>query len=150
MKRRDFLQLAALSTAQFLLPVTGRAQASPRGSAQSLPVKSFKLEEATIAEVQAAMYSGKESAVSLTKRYLGRIEELDRRGPALRAVIEINPDALAIARELDRERKTKGPRGPLHGIPVLIKDNIDTQDRMMTTAGSLALIRTGMPCRCCP
>ena len=86
------------------------------------------------------MQSGKESAASLTKRYLRRIEELDRHGPELRAVIEINPDAPAIARALDRERKAKGPRGPLHGIPVLIKDNIDTHDRMMTTAGSLALL----------
>jgi len=145
MKRRDFLQLAALSTAQFLLPVTGRAQISPRALAQPLPVKSFKLEEVTIAELQAAMESGKESAVSLSKSYLGRIEELDRRGPELRAVIEINPDALVIARELDRERKTKGPRGPLHGIPVLIKDNIDTHDRMMTTAGSLALLGSIAP-----
>src|SRR5207253_8392351 len=69
-----------------------------------------------------------------------RIEQIDRGGPKLNSVIQINPDALAIARELDRELKIKGSRGPLHGIPVLIKDNIDTHDRMMTTAGSLALL----------
>jgi amidase len=86
------------------------------------------------------MLSGRESARSLAKKYLRRIEELDRVGPALRCVLEINPDALAIARSLDQERKSKGPRGPLHGIPVLIKDNIATHDRMMTTAGSLALV----------
>src|SRR5206468_6080045 len=79
------------------------------------------------------------SAVSLTKKYLARIEEIDRHGPVLNSVLETNPDALSIAVALDAERKSKGPRGPLHGIPVLIKDNIDTHDRMTTTAGSLAL-----------
>ncbi|MGH7969542.1 MAG: amidase family protein, partial [Limisphaerales bacterium] len=78
-------------------------------------------------------------AVTLVKRYRARIEEIDRRGPALNAVIELNPDALELASACDAERKSKGPRGPLHGIPVLIKDNIDTHDRMTTTAGSLAL-----------
>jgi amidase len=92
-----------------------------------------------IGELQELMASGKLSAVSLTRKYLHRIETLDRRGPRLNSVIELNPDALAIAADLDRERMTKGSRGPLHGIPVLIKDNIDTHDRMMTTAGSLAL-----------
>jgi amidase len=145
MNRRDFLQLAALSAAQFVLPVSGRAETAPRASAEPLRVRSFKLEEATIADLQAAMQTGQESAVSLTKSYLRRIEALDRRGPELRAVIEINPDAQAIAQELDRERKAKGPRGPLHGIPVLIKDNIDTHDRMMTTAGSLALLGSIAP-----
>jgi amidase len=85
------------------------------------------------------MARGRETAVSLTRAYLRRIEELNQRGPGLRAVIEVNPEALAIARDLDRERKAKGPRGPLHGIPVLLKDNIGTHDRMTTTAGSLAL-----------
>jgi amidase len=92
-----------------------------------------------IGELQELIASGKLSAVSLTRKYLHRIETLDRRGPRLNSVIELNPDALAIAADLDRERMTKGSRGPLHGIPVLIKDNIDTHDRMMTTAGSLAL-----------
>jgi amidase len=102
-------------------------------------VRSFELEETTIAALQQAMKSGWLTAHSITEKYLARIEEFDRRGPSLHAVIEINPDALAIARDLDRERKAKGPRGPLHGIPVLVKDNIGTADRMTTTAGSYAL-----------
>jgi len=77
--------------------------------------------------------------VSLAQKYLARIDEIDRHGPALNSIIEVNPDSLSIAAALDRERKERGPRGPLHGVPVLIKDNIDTHDRMTTTAGSLAL-----------
>jgi amidase len=99
----------------------------------------FPLEEATAAQLQEMMTSGRYSARQIADLYLHRIEEIDRRGPTLRSVIEMNPDALTIADALDAERRTKGPRGPLHGIPVLIKDNIDTADRMMTTAGSLAL-----------
>ena len=100
----------------------------------------FELEEATLADLRKQMTAGSLTASSLTRRYLTRIAALDKRGPALNSVIELNPDALAIAAALDAERKAKGPRGPLHGIPVLIKDNIDTADRMMTTAGSLALL----------
>ena len=96
-------------------------------------------EEPGIAELQAQLHSGSLTSRSLVKRYLRRIEKLDRSGPKLRAVLELNPDALRIAEDLDRERKLKGPRGPLHGIPILIKDNIDTADRMTTTAGSFAL-----------
>lgn len=103
-------------------------------------LKRFEWEESTISELQAAMNSGRETAASLVGKYLRRIEDIDRRGPAVNSVIELNPDAGAIARTLDKERKARGPRGPLHGIPVLIKDNIDTHDRMMTTAGSLALL----------
>ena len=106
----------------------------------SLTPKSFELEEVTIAELQAAMTSGHFTAHSLAEKYLKRIDEVDKHGPAINSVIEVNPDALAIAAALDKERKTKGPRSPLHGIPVLIKDNIDTADQMMTTAGSLALV----------
>src|ERR1700723_231489 len=91
------------------------------------------------------MKSGKFTARSITEKYLARIEAVDARGPALRSVIETNPEALAIAEALDREGQGKGPRGPLHGIPVLIKDNIDTADRMMTTAGSLALVGAKPP-----
>jgi amidase len=142
MKRREFIQLAALGGAQVL--AVGPAVAEPArevGSARFVFYsKSIKLEESTISGLQTAMRSGEETAVTLTKQYLRRIEELNRRGPELRAVLEVNPDALFIARELDRERKTKGPRGPLHGIPVLIKDNLGTHDRMTTTAGSLALL----------
>jgi amidase len=99
----------------------------------------FELEEATIASLQQGMRSGRHTARSITEAYFARIEELNHQGPELRAVIETNPEALAIADALDAERKTKGPRGPLHGIPVLLKDNIGTADRMTTTAGSLAL-----------
>ena len=99
----------------------------------------FEWEGASIVQLRAAMDSGKATAASLARQYLKRIAEVDKSGPALNSVIEVNPDALAIAQALDEERKTKGPRGPLHGVPVLVKDNLDTRDRMMTTAGSLAL-----------
>jgi amidase len=141
MKRRDFLQLAALGTAQTLMAApskTGPPGQDPSPSS-SFRVKPFAWEEATLTDLQAAMASGRETAVSLTQAYLRRIDDLDQRGPTLRAVLEVNPDALPIARALDRERKSQGPRGPLHGIPILLKDNIDTHDRMTTTAGSLAL-----------
>src|SRR5438552_2656484 len=95
------------------------------------------LEEATIAELQAAMTAGALTAERLVEMYIERISALDRQGPALRSVLEINPDARDIARTLDQERATKGPRGPLHGIPLLLKDNIATTDKMQTTAGSL-------------
>lgn len=100
----------------------------------------FPLEEATIADLRAALASGRLTAVRLVAAYLDRIAALNLSGPALRAVIEVNPDALAIADELDRLSAGSGPRGPLHGIPILLKDNIDTADRMETTAGSLALV----------
>ncbi|MBZ5588837.1 MAG: amidase [Acidobacteriia bacterium] len=102
----------------------------------------FELEEATVAQLQAEMGAGMRTARSLVEAYIARIEALD---PRLRAVIEVNPEAVAIATSLDDERKAKGPRGPLHGIPVLIKDNISTADRMATTAGSLALIGAKAP-----
>lgn len=97
------------------------------------------MREYTIAELGEAMACGALTAVSLVEAYLDRIREIDQAGPKLNSVIEINPDALEIAEALDRERREKGLRGPLHGIPILIKDNIDTADRMQTTAGSLAL-----------
>jgi len=103
------------------------------------PTSPFDLEEATIADLQQRMQAGTETSRSLVEKYLTRIEAVDRRGPALHSVIETNPDAFAIADRLDAERKSRRPRGPLHGIPILIKDNIATADRMMTTAGSLAL-----------
>lgn len=96
--------------------------------------------EAGIAELQQAMAAGQLSSADLVAYFLRRIEALDRHGPRLNSVIELNPDAMAIARALDRERQARGARGPMHGIPVLIKDNIDTADRMLTSAGSLALI----------
>ena len=118
-------------------------RAAQVSSAASVPA--FELDEITIAALQDGMKSGEYTARSLVEKYLARIDAIDRNGPAIRSVIETNPDALAIADELDKERKAKGARGPLHGIPVLIKDNIDTADRMMTTAGSLALIGSKPP-----
>ena len=99
----------------------------------------FPLEEATVGELQDAMAAGRYTSRRLVELYTERISAIDRSGPTLRSVIELNPDALAIADGLDAERKSGRVRGPLHGIPVLVKDNIDTADRMMTTAGSLAL-----------
>jgi amidase len=99
----------------------------------------------TIAEMLQKMAAGDLSARSLAESYLWRIEEIDRSGPTLRAVIEVNPDALKIADDLDAERRSNGPRGPLHGIPILLKDNIDTGDRMLTSAGSLALADAPAP-----
>lgn len=109
------------------------------------PVPSFELDEVTIADLQDGMTSGRFTARSITERYLARIEAVDKQGPTINAVIEVNPDALAIADALDKERKAGAVRGPLHGVPVLIKDNIDTADRMMTTAGSLALVGARPP-----
>jgi amidase len=96
--------------------------------------------EATVPELQAALNSGRTSSVKLVNWYISRISRLDRGGPRLHSIAEINPDALIIAHQLDQERKESGSRGPLHGIPVLLKDNIATADRMQTTAGSLALL----------
>src|SRR5512132_1639656 len=130
MNRREFVGITSTAAAHILF----------NGCATSVRRSSFHLEEATMTELQAAMESGRETAESLTQKYLGRIDAIDRNGPKLNSIIELNPDALPIARELDAERKAKGARGPLHGIPVLLKDNIDTHDKMMTTAGSLALL----------
>ena len=105
----------------------------------------FDLEEVTIAELQQRMSKGTDTARSLAAKYLARIESIDRGGPGLRSVLEINPDALADADRLDAERTTGRPRGPLHGIPILIKDNIATTGPMLTTAGSLALAGAPAP-----
>ncbi|HUQ32464.1 MAG TPA: amidase [Pyrinomonadaceae bacterium] len=138
--RRDFLRYGAISGVFALSqPQAVLSGETSVASLRSQPVKPFELEEATIAELQAGMKAGKWTARSITQKYLSRIEEIDKRGPSVNSIIELNPDALSIAEQMDRERKTKGSRGPLHGIPVLIKDNIDTADRMTTTAGSLAL-----------
>ena len=128
MKRRDFLQATAATCAVAL--------ANPASALSA----DFELDELTISDLQQGLQSGKYTSRELVEKYSDRISEIDKKGPALNSVIEMNPDAEKIATALDRERKEKGSRGPLHGIPILIKDNIDTQDRMMTTAGSLALI----------
>ena len=100
----------------------------------------FELAETSLDKLRRALELGKVTSAALVTGYLKRIASLDRRGPALNSVIELNPDALAIAKSMDAERRDKKVRGPLHGVPILIKDNIDTADRMATTAGSLALV----------
>src|SRR5258705_5690304 len=140
MKRRQFLETSAFGCALAISQPASLFATGP--SPEHLPptAKDFELEELTISELQAGMQSGKYTAHQLVKKYLDRIDNIDKDGPKLNSVIEVNPDAMTIAEALDRERKEKGARGPLHGIPILIKDNIDTADHMMTTAGSLALV----------
>jgi amidase len=141
--RRSFLKTAVIGGAVATFTPCYPALAAAREIAQletSTDIKSFELDEITISDLQDGMQSGKFTARSLVEKYSARIDEIDKHGPAINSVIELNPDALSIAETLDQERKAKGPRGPLHGVPVLIKDNIDTADRMMTTAGSLALV----------
>jgi amidase len=136
MKRRDFLHASGLGATLILgnhPSLLAWSHEVPR------PVEPAELDETTIAELQRDMTSGKTTSHSITRKYLERIDDIDKKGPTIKSVIETNPEAVAIAEALDRERKEKGPRGPLHGIPILIKDNIDTADRMLTTAGSLAL-----------
>ncbi|HLX24990.1 MAG TPA: amidase [Usitatibacter sp.] len=105
----------------------------------------FDVTEKSIAQLQKAMATGRATSVEITKQYLARIKAIDKAGPKLNSVIEVNPDALKIAEALDKEREATGPRGPLHGIPILIKDNIATDDKMQTTAGSLALVGAKPP-----
>ena len=138
MKRRKFLQSAALGSA---LAVSKPAAllASNNAVTSEYFLKEFDLEELTISDLQEGMKSGKFTAHSLVRKYLERVNDVDRGGPKINSVIELNPEAAAIAEVLDQERKQGRVRGPLHGVPILIKDNIDTADRMMTTAGSLAL-----------
>jgi amidase len=144
--RRRFLRAsllggAAIAAGPVLQPVFGAS----RGNAAAAEVPAFELDEITIGELQDGLKSGKYSAHAITEKYLARIAAIDKSGPSVNSVIETNPDALEIAETLDKERKEKGPRGPLHGIPVLIKDNIATADRMQTTAGSLALVGSKPP-----
>jgi amidase len=134
--RRGFLRASLqIGAASLALPAFAHTNSVELPQA----VRPFELDELTLAELQEGMRTGKFTSRGLARRYLARIAEIDKSGPALNAVIELNPEVLAIADSLDAERKSKGPRGPLHGIPVLIKDNIGTADRMTTTAGSLAL-----------
>ena len=144
MDRRDFVRLGAVAGAltlrgkpfsEAVITEAGR----PRVANDRFSIAPFALEETTLADLQSAMASGRLTARSITQQYIDRIQALDRTGPTLRAILEINPEALSIADALDRERKAGNVRGPLHGIPILIKDNIGTADRMTTTAGSYAL-----------
>lgn len=141
MNRRNFVKRGLVGSIALAVVNDVRAYGE-RPAGALLPKASppdFELDEMTINDLQSGMATGKFTAQSLARKYLERIDEIDKRGPAINSVIELNPEASATAAEMDRERKAQGPRGPLHGIPVLIKDNIDTHDRMTTTAGSLAL-----------
>ena len=138
--RRTFLKVAAAGSAvSFGAAAAGASPLTGNEPCASARPEPFELDELTVGDLQQKMADGSLSSARLTALYLSRIEAIDRQGPQLRSVIEVNPDAMAIAAELDRERREKGPRGPLHGIPVLLKDNVDTRDRTTTTAGSLAL-----------
>ena len=142
MKRRGFLKASAAGCALALVePVSSFSETKE----STITPPAFELEEMSLSELQQGMQSGKYSSRSLVEKYVDRINDIDKRGPALNSVIELNPDAESTAAALDKERKDKGPRGPLHGIPILIKDNIDTADRMKTTAGSLALLSSRPP-----
>jgi amidase len=152
MNRRAFVVSSvvggALAVADAALPRRASAisvrPVAPVPAAMTAP-DDFALAEITIDKLQQAMQSGKYTARSIAEMYLARIDALDQRGPTVNAIIELNPEALAIADMLDAERKSKGARGPMHGIPVLIKDNIATVDKMQTTAGSLALVNCAPP-----
>ena len=156
LSRRAFVGAAiatgALAATGLALPTIAEAEPAGAGgkgekaeASVDATLPAFALDEATIADLQRLMTTGQHSSRSLCQAYLARIAEVDRKGPALRAVIELNPDALTIADALDAERKAGKSRGPLHGIPVLIKDNIATADAMQTTAGSLALVGVKPP-----
>ncbi|HLH09242.1 MAG TPA: amidase [Terriglobales bacterium] len=142
--RRQFLKTSAYTGAAALAPALSSTRTAEAQN-ESQPVAAFEFDEVTIGDLQKGMESGKYTAHSVVQKYLDRIVAVDKHGPAINSIIEQNPEALAIANELDRERKSKGSRGPMHGIPVLIKDNIDTADRMATTAGSLALVGAKPP-----
>jgi amidase len=141
LSRRGFVKSGLLGgLAAAALPALAFAEKTVSTPVPRIDISPFELEEASISELAEGMASGKYTARSIAEKYLARIEAIDRQGPTLRSVIELNPDALEIADALDKERKEKGARSPLHGISMLIKDNIDTADRMATTAGSLALV----------
>jgi len=145
LSRRELLGASALGGAAALSgPLAcSRPQRTPSeadtADSWASRIDDFELSELSILDLQEAMTSGQWTAHEITAMYLERIEAVDRQGPELRSILEVNPDALTIADHLDKERESNGPRGPLHGIPVLLKDNIATADRMSTTAGSLAL-----------
>ena len=143
--RRDFLKVGATALAGAALLPESLSSQSTAVTAASESVAPFELDEVSLITLQQGLASGKYTSKQLVEMYATRIEALDRRGPRLNSIIEMNPDALAIAGQLDAERKAKGPRGPLHGIPVVIKDNIATADKMQTTAGSLALVGSKPP-----
>ncbi|MFV8371924.1 amidase [Flavobacterium sp. LB2P74] len=144
MKRRSFITTATLASAGLTtLLITGCTSGTKKDD-DSISVEDsnevFELDEETIGGLREKLASGKYTSEQLVQLYLKRINAIDKNGPQLNSVIEINPDAVAIAVVMDKEMKAGKSRGPLHGIPVLIKDNIDTADKMQTTAGSLAMV----------
>ncbi len=141
-RRKLFQMGAAAAATASLAGLPAPALAAPQHFSDPGP---GDLLEVTIAELQSWMASGKTTARELVRLYQQRIDSIDRHGPKVNSVLELNPDAEAIAAALDEERRKKGPRGPLHGIPMLLKDNIDTHDKMHTTAGSLALLGSTPP-----
>ena len=144
MRRRHFIGRSAIATTalgSLLTSCDAQTQtATPKLQDGNSEADNFSLNELTISQLQEKFASGEFTSEQATNLYLQRIETIDKNGPALRSVIEINPDAIAIAKAMDAERKQGRIRGPLHGVPVLIKDNIDSADRMQTTAGSLAMV----------
>ena len=146
MDRRNFLQLGTIAglgiTTMGVVACNDAKNGNTKNSVTSQTPDNFGLNEITVDLLQQKMQSGEYTSRKITEMYLKRIEDIDKNGPVLNAVIQVNPDALAIADAMDKERKEGNNRGPLHGIPVLIKDNIATGDKMMTTAGSLALAGT--------
>src|SRR5665213_1831775 len=138
--RRKFLKTGiAGSIAAVSLPSFSFAHNALDKMTSPFPSAPFELEEVTIDTLSSGFKSGKYTVRSIKEKYIERIKEIDKCGPAINSVIQLNPDALKIADELDKELKENGPRSLMHGIPLLIKDNIDTTDNMETTAGSLAL-----------
>jgi len=133
MNRRNFIRNSSLASLSVTAINAGATEAS-KTSLLDAEIPPFSLEEITIDVLQEKMQKGQLTAVALTKMYLQRIKEIDKSGPTLNSVIELNPDALTIAAAMDAERKAGKVRGPMHGIPILIKDNISTGDKMMTTA----------------
>ncbi|MBA4410775.1 MAG: amidase [Bacteroidota bacterium] len=145
MKRRNFFKTAALGGGTLALAPLGSCVQTTTQTNVPENYADFELNEITIAQLQEKMNSGALSSAKITQKYLDRIEQIDKKGPELRAVIEINPEAMDIARQMDAERKSGKVRSPMHGIPVLIKDNIDTGDKMLTTAGSMAMVGSPAP-----
>ncbi|HAQ20616.1 MAG TPA: amidase [Prolixibacteraceae bacterium] len=145
MKRRNFFKTAALGGGTLALAPLGSCVQTTTQTNIPENYADFELNEITIAQLQEKMSSGALSSAEITQKYLDRIEQIDKKEPELRAVIEINPEAINIARQMDAERKSGKVRSPMHGIPVLIKDNIDTGDKMLTTAGSLAMVGSPAP-----
>lgn len=141
LSRRELMKRSAATAAgAAALSMAGGVAANDDDGGAFFSPHRRDLEEVTIAELQTRMEEGSLTARQLVGMYLDRIHHLDRNGPKLNSIIETNPDALSIATELDRERAAGNVRGPLHGIPIVVKDNIDTADKMLTAAGSLALI----------